>query len=337
MQKKTVALLLLVTMLVLAVGCGSSQTAQPKEQPKQSPKVIIGYTPWIGYGPLFVAHSKGMFKARGVDVEVQAIEGVGDRKQSLAANKIQAMAASLDVSVSAAGEGLPMKFVWAFDTSYGADGLIVKKGSGIEKVADLKGKQVAFHKGSAAHFFLYTIMEKAGISDKDITVVDMKASEAAAAFMAGKVSAAVTWEPHLTKAKVAGDTVLSTTKDTPGLIADILAVNDDFAKKNPQTVQALVDALAEATDYIAKNPDDSVKIMAEAFKMKPEEIKEELGTIKYYNLAANLEFYGTKEKPGPIYDVGKRAGVFYHGLKLISQVPDLTKYVDDSYVTKVKK
>ena len=337
MQKKIVAALLLAFMLVMAVGCGSTQTAQPKEQPKAAPKVIIAYTPWTGYGALFVAQSKGMFKARGVDVELQAIEGVGDRKQSLAANKIQAMAASLDVSVSAAGEGLPMKFVWAFDSSHGADGIIVKKGAGIEKIADLKGKQVAFHKGSASHFMLYTLLEKAGLSDKDITAVDMKASEAASAFMAGKVEAAVTWEPHLSKAKAAGDIVLATTKDTPGLIADILAVSDDFAKKNPQTVQALVDALAEATEYIKKNEDDASKIMAEAFKMKTEDIKADLGTIKFYDLATNLEFYGTKEKPGAIYDVGKRAGTFYHSLKLISQVPDLTKYVDGSYVSKVKK
>lgn len=337
MQKKIVAALLLAFMLVMAVGCGSTQTAQPKEQPKAAPKVIIAYTPWTGYGALFVAQSKGMFKARGVDVELQAIEGVGDRKQSLAANKIQAMAASLDVSVSAAGEGLPMKFVWAFDSSHGADGIIVKKGAGIEKIADLKGKQVAFHKGSASHFMLYTLLEKAGLSDKDITAVDMKASEAASAFMAGKVEAAVTWEPHLSKAKAAGDIVLATTKDTPGLIADVLAVSDDFASKNPQTVQALVDALAEATEYIKKNEDDASKIMADAFKMKTEDIKADLGTIKFYDLATNLEFYGTKEKPGAIYDVGKRAGAFYHSLKLISQVPDLTKYVDGSYVSKVKK
>ena len=337
MNKKIVAALLLAFMLVMAVGCGSTQTAQPKEQPKAAPKVIIAYTPWTGYGALFVAQSKGMFKARGVDVELQAIEGVGDRKQSLAANKIQAMAASLDVSVSAAGEGLPMKFVWAFDSSHGADGIIVKKGAGIEKIADLKGKQVAFHKGSASHFMLYTLLEKAGLSDKDITAVDMKASEAASAFMAGKVEAAVTWEPHLSKAKAAGDIVLATTKDTPGLIADVLAVSDDFASKNPQTVQALVDALAEATEYIKKNEDDASKIMADAFKMKPEDIKADLGTIKFYDLATNLEFYGTKEKPGAIYDVGKRAGTFYHSLKLISQVPDLTKYVDGSYVSKVKK
>ena len=79
------------------------------------------------------------------------------RKQALAAGKIQAMAASLDVAVSAAEE-LPLKFVWAFDTSAGADGLLVKPE--IKKLADLKGKQVAYHKGSASHLLLTELLAK---------------------------------------------------------------------------------------------------------------------------------------------------------------------------------
>ncbi|SMD10626.1 ABC transporter substrate-binding protein [Sporomusa malonica] len=338
MQKKLISLLLMAAMLAMVVaGCGANKPAQQAApQAAEKKPIIIAYTPWTGYGPLFVAKEKGMFKNKGVDVELQAIEGVGDRKQALVAGKIQAMAASLDVSVSAAGEGVPMKFVWAFDASNGADGLIVKKGKGIEKIADLKGKEVAFHRGSAAHFFLSTLLEKAGLQESDIKAVDMKASEAAAAFMAGKVDAAVTWEPHLGKAKAAGETVLATTKDTPGLIADVLAFREDMTKTNPETVQAVVAALAEATEFMSKNPEETNKILAAAFKMKPEEVAADIATVKFYGLKDNLEFYGTKEKPGAIYDVGKRAGDFYVKLKLLAQAPDLTKYVDNTFITKVK-
>lgn len=336
MYKKLLALMLVTSLLILSLtGCGASQTAQ--QNAKKPQKIVIGYTPWTGYGALFVAQEKGIFKSKGLDVELQSIEGVGDRKQALVANRIQAMAASLDVSVSAAGEGVPMKFVWAFDASNGADGLIVKKDKGIGTIADLKGREIAMHKGSASHFFLSTILDKAGLTDNDVKVVDMKASEAASAFMAGKVDAAVTWEPHLSKAKAAGDIVLSTTKDTPGLIADVLAFREDAVKNDPATVQAVVDALAEATDYIEKNPDESYKIIATAFKMKPEDVSADAKTVKFYGLKENLEFYGTADKPGPIYDVAKRAGEFYIKLKLLTQAPDLSKFVDATFVGKVKK
>ncbi|SDE95442.1 ABC transporter substrate-binding protein [Sporomusa acidovorans] len=338
MKKKLVSMLLMAAMLAMVIaGCGGNKPAEKSaSQSAEKKPVVIAYTPWTGYGSLFVAKEKGMFKNKGVDVELQAIEGVGDRKQALVAGKIQAMAASLDVSVSAAGEGVPMKFVWAFDSSNGADGLIVKKSKGIEKIADLKGKEVAFHRGSASHFLLSTLLEKNGLTDNDIKAVDMKASEAASAFMAGKVDAAVTWEPHLGKAKAAGETVLATTKDTPGLIADVLAFREDMVKNNPETVQAVVAALAEATDYMNKNPEETNKILADAFKMKPEEVAADIQTVKFYGLKENLEFYGSKEKPGAIYDVGKRAGEFYVKLKLLSQAPDLSKYIDDTFITKVK-
>jgi NitT/TauT family transport system substrate-binding protein len=336
-QVRLITVLLVVAMVaIIAAGCSSNQAVQQQKTAEKKPQsIVIAYTPWTGYSALFIAKEKGMFKNRGVEVELQSIEGVGDRKQALVAGKIQAMAASLDVSVSAAGEGVPMKFVWAFDASNGADGLIVKKD--ITSVADLKGKEVAYHKGSASHFFLSTILEKAGMTDKDIKAVDMKASEAASAFMAGKIDAAVTWEPHLSKAVAAGDKVLSSTKDTPGLIADVLAFREEYVVSNPETVQAVVEALAEATEFLNKNPEESSKILAVAFKMKPEEVLADIQTIKFYDLKGNLEFYGSKDKPGAIYDVGKRAGAFYVNLKLLSQAPDLSKFVDDTFINKVKK
>lgn len=335
MQKKWLAVGFMAIFLLTAVlaGCGSNQPAQQAQQ-AQPQKIVIAYTPWTGYGALFVAQEKGMFKSRGLDVELQSIEGVGDRKQALAAGKIQAMAASLDVSVSAVAD-LPLKFVWAFDSSAGADGLLVKPE--IKSFADLKGKQVAYHKGSASHLLLAVLLDKAGMKESDIVSVDMKASEAASAFMAGKVDAAITWEPHLGKAARAGGTVLATTKDTPGLIADVLVFKDDYVKANAATVEKIVAALAEATEFMQKNPAEASKPIAEAFKMKPEEVLEDFKVLKFYDAAGNLEFYGTADKPGPIYTVGKQAAQFYVDQKVLKEVPDLSKNVDSSFIIKLKK
>ena len=128
-MKKTIALLLISLLVVsFAAGCGKNEPAKPAPTAKAEP-IIIAYTPWNGYGALFVAAQKGMFKAKGVDVQIQSIEDVGARKQSIVAKKIQGMAASVDVSVAAIGQGVPIKFVWAFDASAGADGLLVLVGA----------------------------------------------------------------------------------------------------------------------------------------------------------------------------------------------------------------
>ena len=338
-MKKTIALLLISLLVVsFAAGCGKSEPAKPAApaQPAKAEPIIIAYTPWNGYGALFVAAQKGMFKAKGIDVQIQSIEDVGVRKQSIVAKKIQGMAASVDVSVAAVGQGVPIKFVWAFDASAGADGLLVTKASGIKTIADLKGKEVAYHKGSSSHLYLTTLLKKNGMKDEDVKSVEMKASEAASALMAGKVPAAVTWEPHITKAAAAGNVVLSTSKDTPALIADVLAMHVDFVKANPDAVQKIVAALSEATDFIQKNPAEAAKIMATELKEKPEETLAGNKTIQFYNLKDNLALFGTKDKPGALFEVAKIAGEFYVGQKILTKVPDVSQVIDSTFITKIK-
>ena len=277
-----------------------------------------------------------MFKAKGLEVQIQSIEDVGARKQAIVAKRIQGMAASVDVSVAALGEGVPLKFVWAFDASAGADGILVTKASGIKTIADLKGKEIAYHKGSASHLMLSTLLKKNGLKDEDVKSVEMKASEAASALMAGKVPAAVTWEPHITKAAAAGNVILATSKDTPALIADVLALHEDFVKTNPDAVQKIVAALSEATDFIQKNPAEAAKIMATVLKEKPEETAEGNKTIQFYNLKDHLTLFGTTDKPGALYEVAKIAGEFYVGQKILSKVPDISKVFDNSFISKIK-
>lgn len=335
MHKKLLVFLLVVIMAVVA-GCGSSgQPAKTAEPAKEAKKITVALPTFTGYGPLLVAKEKGFFKTKGLDVDLQVIDGLGERKQAMLANKIQGMATALDVAVSLEGD-VPTKMVWAFDTSNGADGIVVKNGKGINTVADLKGKEIALPEAATSHFFALNVLDKAGLSDKDVKIVNMTAGEAGAAFVAGKVDAAVTWEPWLSKGAKAEGKVLVSTKETPGLIADVVTFRADFVKNNPDQVQAFVAALKEATEFMAANKDEAYKIMAAGFKMKPEEIAADMETLTFYDLKGNLTFFGTPEKPGQIYDVAKKAGQFYFDKKKISKLPNAAEMIDSSFINKVK-
>ena len=126
------------------------------------------------------------------------IESPADRRAAFAADRIQGFATTVDTHVmtAAAENPIPVKQVLALDDSYGGDGIVAKKE--IKTVKDLKGKTVAAQLGAgASYFWLNYVLAQNGLKLSDIQAVDMKAGDAGAAFVAGKIDAAVTWEPWL--------------------------------------------------------------------------------------------------------------------------------------------
>ena len=151
---------------------------------------------------MYLAKEKGFFQKQGVDVEIVVIESPADRRAAFAADKIQGLATTVDTHVmtAAAENPIPVKQVLALDDSHGGDGIVAKKE--IKTIKDLKGKTVAAQLGAgASYFWLNYVLAQNGMKLADLKAVDMKAGDAGSAFVAGKVDAAVTWEPWLSRAK----------------------------------------------------------------------------------------------------------------------------------------
>ena len=96
----------------------------------------------------------------------------------------------------------------------------------------MKGRKVAATLGQCNQLLLEKALEKAGLTDKDIQLVNMNPDDAGAAFAAGKIDVAVTWEPWITK--VSGEKkghVIFSSKETPNLILDVLAISTKTAEE----------------------------------------------------------------------------------------------------------
>ena len=156
--------------------------------------IKIAVSIWLGYAPLYLAKEKGFFQKRGLDVDVVVINSPVDRRAAFAADRIQGFATTVDTLVitAAAETPIPVKQVLVLDASHGADGLVAKKD--IKTIQDLKGKTVAGQMGGgASYFWLNYVLTQNGMKLSDLKMVDMRAPDAGAAFVAEKVDAAVTW------------------------------------------------------------------------------------------------------------------------------------------------
>ena len=311
---------MLVTLLFFLSLAGVSSPIVAADKP-----MIISLPTWSGYAPLFLAQDKGFFAKHGLDVELSVTQDLSARKQAFAGKRVDALATAHDVQVQVAAAGVPLKIVWAFDDSFGGDGILAK--SEIETIADLKGKQVAFMRGSTSHFLLLTALDSVGLTEKDIVTVNMTAGDAGAAFVAGRVNAAVTWEPWLTQGSGSGGHVLTDTKAFPGGIGDSLSFHADYVKKNPEAVQAFVNAMKDAMDYWHAHQDESNQIMAAGMGITLEEFVATLGGLQLMDYQDNISFFGTESEPGALYTTLQNATDFYYDLKIIPAKKDIHELV----------
>ena len=85
--------------------------------------------------------------------------------------------------------------VYAATIPQASSAVLVPEGSSIASVVALKGKKIAFTKGSSSHNFIVQVLKKAGIAYTEVTPVNLSPADAAAAFARGSVDAWTIWDP----------------------------------------------------------------------------------------------------------------------------------------------
>jgi NitT/TauT family transport system substrate-binding protein len=317
------------TLLALATGVALAAAMAPA--PARADTIKIAHSTWVGYGPLYIARDKGIFKKNGVDVDLVVVEDPKERFPTLMADKIDLIASTVDTALLYLKTPKDFQYVVGIDDSNGGDGIVANKD--IKTIADLKGKQVAVNEGSVSEFYLNVLLAKAGLKESDLKPVNMTASDAGTAFVSKRVDAAVTWEPWLSRGKASDHGhLLVDSSTTPGLITDVLIAKTTWIAAHPKDAEALVKSWNEAVEYYRQHADESIEIMAKGvggWLKDPKEFKETLPGIKFYGGADNKAFFGTKEKPGALYQTVQAAIDIWssHGKLQVKVAPnDLINY-----------
>ncbi len=287
--------------------------------------LTLAHSTWVGYGPFYIAKEKGYFQEEGIDLELQIMENTPIKMGALMAGQVDLVASTADEFPVYMKPGTPLKYILAVDNSKGGDGVVSKKD--ISTVGDLKGRTVAFEEGSVSQFFINALLLEAGLTQGDIEMVNMTATDAGVAFTAGQVDAAVTWEPHLTQgANASHGKLLISSAEKPGLIVDVVAVTEETANKHAAELKGFVRAWQRALDFLASNPADAYKIMADGvggWLNDPAEFEAVVTGIEYLDLDRNREMYGTVGSPGVLHKTLSDAITIWSGFDKI-QVEGLT-------------
>jgi sulfonate transport system substrate-binding protein len=142
--------------------------------------------------------------------------------------------------------------------------VLVPAGSKIQTLADLKGKKLAFGRGSSAHNFAVMVLEKAGLRYDEIEPVYLGPADAGAAFERGAIDAWSIWEPYTSLfANRPGVRTLATNKDIGEQFGYIVA-NGPFVRANPALTTSVIEAFSATAEKARGHHEDVAGVLAGA-------------------------------------------------------------------------
>jgi len=322
--------------------------------------IAVEISKYAGYAGLVAANggldaseNSIFFKNHGFKVKLAISEG--ENWNELNAGKIAASVTTADV-LAVYGRQFHASVPAQIGYSRGADGLVVR--NDIKKINDLKGKVVATAQFTEVDFFLRYLAEEAGLAINMLGSLDATPSADRVnliytdeGFAAGdlfledlksgknKLAGCVTWEPKVSEviSKSGGVAHLLASNKNLLVIADILVVNDGFAKQHPEIVNGLVHGLLEGNRLVRDQQASQLGVVSKAFGWTPDEARAELSKVHLANLPENLAFFsGAIDAAGSFNGIYQSA-VLAYGSDLVKDPPDPSHFIDTKALDAVQK
>ncbi|WP_342322477.1 ABC transporter substrate-binding protein [Kosakonia sp. BYX6] len=178
-------------LLVLASVLASAQAETLRTIRIGVPDQSAGSKPFIG-GPIGMAYMRhqleDVFKPQGVEVQWQFFKGAGPAVNEALANKQLDFVYLGDLAaIIGRSSGLPTRLLLG---SRGSESyLAARRASGIKTLLDLKGKRVSVYRGTADQLAFDRALQSAGLSERDLQVINLDWNAGKAALAAGRVDA----------------------------------------------------------------------------------------------------------------------------------------------------
>jgi NitT/TauT family transport system substrate-binding protein len=291
----------------------------------------IGYSDWPGWVAWEVAIEKGWFDEAGVDVEFEWFDYVASM-DAFAAGKLDAVTMTNGDTLVTGAAGAQSVMIIINDFSNGNDMIVARKG--IASVADLKGKTIGVEVGYVGHLLLLNALEAAGLSETDVTLVNVPTNETPQVLASGDVDAIVAWQPNSGQAltQVPGSTAIATSADAKGLIYDVLAVSPASLATRKSDWEKVAKVWYRTVDYIYDEATqaDALSIMAARVGVPADQYKAILDGTKILSLEEAQAAMAKGDGMDSLYGSSKISDDFNVKYEVYGEPQDIGSYIDPS-------
>ncbi|MEH1825815.1 MAG: ABC transporter substrate-binding protein [Nostoc sp.] len=291
------------------------------------PPLTVAFASFVGEHSGIIAQEKGFFKAQGVDVELIYKRYTQLEQANFSAGKYDGMIFTLGSFIILSGTNPDIQGVIVIDESTGADVVVAQ--SQIKTIADLKGKKLGANLGGFSEVFVTEMLKTANLTSDDVSLVKLEASEIPKRLKNNAIQAGHTWEPHLSEARKSGGHILFTSKQTPGLISDMIVFRGQTIRDRPEDIRAFVRGWLQATTYWKANVQEGNAIISKALKIPINTIS--LEGVNLTDLGENQKFFQSNN-PHSIYKTAKIYADFFIRSGNVTRIPELKSLFNSSFL-----
>jgi NitT/TauT family transport system substrate-binding protein len=227
----------------------------------------------------FVALNRKYFEQEGLTVDSTAFASGTAALQNLIGGNADVVEGSFEHTLCMQTKGQNLMCIAVFGR-YPANVLVVRKSKAgeIKTLADLKGRKIGISApGASTHNFVAGLMQRAGVNYKEASYVSVGTGLSAVAAMrsGGELDAIVNLDPAINAMVDGGDgVVLADSRTEEGTtaafggpyLADCLYAKIDFVKANPNTAQAIANAVVHAMQWLkTASTDDIIKSLPKEY------------------------------------------------------------------------
>src|SRR5438445_5144100 len=271
-------MLFLTRFLTAVLVAWPVSAGAPGEPQKKDVHTAVGGKTSLYYLPLTIAEQLGYFKDEGLNVNISDFAGGSQALRAVVGGSADVVSGAYEHTLNMQPKGQYLQcFVQQGRAPQIAIGIAKSKAQSYKSPKDLRGLKIGVSApGSSTHMILNHLISTGGLKPSDVSIIGVGLGAAAVtALKTGQIDAVSNTDPVMTKLEQDGDIkIIADTRTLKGteqvlggpMPAGCLYAPVDFIRKNPNTVQALANAIVRADKWIhSASPQDVLRTVPETY------------------------------------------------------------------------
>lgn len=255
----------------------------------------VSRSPWPTYEFFELGEAKGLDSLEGLRLKVHYFTEMFDSRRAFEKGNVDVALLTPYEVLLAKDAGADPVIVLLMDYSFGADGLVAQRS--IHSLKELRGKKIGVEVGTVSHFTVISALRTVGLSESDVTILNLGNNDLAQAFEKGLIDAAASWEPTISAMASRGrGRVIFDSRKMPKIIASVVAVRREVYHTRRDDLRRLVRFWFKVQDYYQGHMDESHRIMSlsqsrSSDDLAVQEFTRELKGIQLAGKSENEEYF----------------------------------------------